>query len=211
MTSHFDHLAALIVGAIILGTVAVLQQRDVSSTMETTMSHAARARAEVLLDVVSQDAENLLTTVQAADLGIPHAIQLESDGERTTGATLTSFVRTSPSAYGPATVRYDLADTGRTVVVGQDTVSLFRVTRRVGTEAPHVVGEEVVDLDLAFSSAGADVTNGPPPADVTQVRVGVAVAAPAPRGRASDQRSTSETHLVRMGTTLRPINLPPQD
>ena len=211
MTVQLDHLIAIVVGALVFGALVVLQQRDATAEVEGVLNHAARGVAGAALDVVGQDAENALTRPQATADGIGFATAVAHDGDRTTAATFTSLVRTSPTAFAPATVRYALEDAGSTVAVGDDDVAVHRLTRTVDGGAPVVVGQNIVDFDVAFVADGAETVDGPAPDRLTQVRVALAVAVASPGQRTVGQRSTRRTHVVRLGTTLRPINLPPTD
>jgi len=214
MTAIFDHLTAIVVGVVLLGSLLVLQTRDRLGRVEATLADAARARSEAVLDVVARDTDNLLPRAQSdVFLGGPFRTRVVRTDSVTTEYTLATFVRDTPSgADAPAVVRYTLTATGTQATVAGRSVPLYRLLRQVdrgaGFDAGVPLGESVSDFSVAFGRAGGAVTtDGPPPEGVSSVHLRVAVAAPGADRLAPDQRSTRATLVARAEATVRPQNL----
>ena len=210
MAAIFDHLIAIVVGVVLIGSLLVLQQRDRLAAVEATLADGARTRAETVLDVVARDTDNLLPRAQAAVLvGGPFATRITRTDSLTTEFALATLVQAAPGAADvPAVVRYTLAATGDSATVDGRRVALYRLTRSVDGRPGMPIGETLSDFGVAFGRAGRPLLlDGAPPDGVSHVRLRVAVAAVGTGRAAHDRRSTRATLVARAETTVRPQNL----
>lgn len=221
MAAIFDHLTAIIVGTVLVGTLLFVQMRRQESAIETTVRNRVEWQADEFLSVVQRDLENMSTPAQAR-----HAFgsdrftirrRLMADG--VTGYTQqisfpTLAVPQDGAASPLAIVSYEMTPTGETVRVGETDRPTYRITRyeyrRGGSVQPTGGAEGLLEFNvLGIERDGGEIGDDPG-LDVTgrdvitpQVKVALMAAAPLPARRASDQQTRTMMNAVRRATTVR--------
>ncbi len=219
MSAIFDHLIAIIVGAVLVGALLFVQMRRQEAAIETTVRNRVEWQANEFLSAFQRDVENMRTVAQTQHaFGFDRYRILRETG--TDGTTYTSqftFPTLADPDMGPASpvaiVSYEMAPTGQTVRVGTVNRPTYAVTRyeyrRGGTVRPTGGAVGVLELNvIALLGDGSEQSDGVTTrSDVAaQVKVSAVSAAPIGTRRTSDQRTTTMQNAVRRAGTVRVLS-----
>ncbi|HEX8299836.1 MAG TPA: hypothetical protein VF594_11810 [Rubricoccaceae bacterium] len=218
MSAIFDHLIAILVGAVLVGTLLFVQMRRQESAIETTVRNRVEWHADEFLSVLQRDVENMRTVRQTQTaFGFDRYTLEREDGPDGMGYTSQfSFPTLADPSLGAASpvaiVSYHATPTGQKVRVGQTERWTYTVTRseyrRGGTVRRTGGAVGVLELNvMSVPKTGAEQSDDVRSrSDVAfQVRVSVVAAAPVGR-RASDQRTTTLQNAVRRAATVRVLS-----
>ncbi|HEX8384695.1 MAG TPA: hypothetical protein VF576_00845, partial [Rubricoccaceae bacterium] len=217
MSAIFDHLTAILVGAVLVGALVFVQMRRQESAVHTTVRNRVETHTGTFMSTLQRDVENIRTRRQAERAFGAYRFTIRR-AEGRDGETYTSQL-SFPTLLDPtlgvasplALVTYRMTPTGDSVRVGASTRPTYRVVRHEYTRAGRsretggAVG--VIDLDVmlvrddGFEESEADVVDPIP----TQVRIALMTAAEPMRQRASDQASTTVQNASRRATTVRVV------
>ena len=177
MAFLLDHLAAAIVGAILLVSLIAIQIRGRQSAVEATVRHQVESHTTQFLHTLQRDLENARTSRQArAALGSYQTDHLGGPTERAFGVHGTptqtdwiEFVTVGDPTAGFSSplvaVAYRMEPTGTQTVVNGTARDLYRVVRyeatSAGTWAPRGGSSDTV---IGFSGRALDA-NGQPVVD----------------------------------------------
>ncbi|HEX9951701.1 MAG TPA: hypothetical protein VGB53_08030 [Rubricoccaceae bacterium] len=218
MSAIFDHLIAILVGAVLVGTLLFVQMRRQESAIETTVRNRVEWHADEFLSVLQRDVENMRTVAQTQHaFGFDRYTIRRGRGTDGTGYTSQfSFPTLADPDLGVASpvaiVSYEAVPTGQTVRVGTVNRPTYAVTRyeyrRGGTVQRTGGAVGVLELNIiSLPKGGGEEADGiTGRSDVAfQVRVSVVAAAPLGR-RASDQATTTLQNAVRRAATVRVLS-----
>lgn len=219
MSAIFDHLIAIIVGAVLVGTLLFVQMRRQEASVETTVRNRVEWQASEFLSAFQRDIENMRTVAQTR-----HAFGFDRYRiQRATGTDGTTYTSqfTFPTLAEPdagvtspvAIVSYEMTPTGETVRVGTVNRPTYAVTRyeyrRGGTTVATGGAVGVLELNvIALLGDGTEQSAGVTTrTDVAaQVKVSAVAAAPVGARRTGDQSTTTMQNAVRRAATVRVLS-----
>lgn len=208
-----DHLSAIIVGTILIGTLLVFQMRERTNSLDEAMRYELQARGEAVMGSLSQDLDNLVTEADAGDLGLS---VVRCRIERHPGGVVKTLecpgqIETALGAIEPGTVRYWTRPDGAAYTVGDSVRTAYTLYRDISTSsgAPsQVAAQAVVGFDVAFFAAtGARVADGEAPPDLQALRFRLDLASDGTDSLAGDQKAERAINVAQFGHTVRPPNL----
>ena len=212
MIAWLDHLAAVLIGSVILVVLMLMQQRTRQHTVEATVNQVVQARAYKFVRLLERDVENMRTEAQALNtLGSYTCTVSRDTSGRTTAFTFPTLLAPDQgTASSVGHVTYRLQAAGDSVRVGEAYRPLFRVVREEddggGAELTGGSGETIVGFDVALFALRSTAPTFTCPDNLSRVRLEVHAAVEGPARQAADQRSTSLHTLTRHGFTFRPHN-----
>lgn len=228
MHAIFDHLTAVIVGAVLIGAMLFIQTRHRQHALQAAVRHQAQTSATGFFGIAEREVENARTRDQAVHgLGY-YAVDIAGSADRTDRLTLVTTQRDAATGTAfPLGVSYRLVATGETVRVGDADRPTYRVERyedRIGGGGAFaltgVVAENVVSFRArAFDAAGAPVTragtsggygrsgwNTSRDDDPVRFELELETATPLPARVSQDQASTTHANLSRRTRSIRLAN-----
>jgi hypothetical protein len=218
VSAIFDHLTAILVGAVLVGALLFVEMRQQESAVEATVRNRVEHHAAEFLAAVQRDAENIRTRAQAQHaFGGAYRFTLRqargADGELYTKQfSFPTLLDPSRGGRSPvALVTYEMTPTGQTVRVGTSQRPTYRVVRHEYTRAggsretggaASVLGFNVILVGADGSDQAVAETVNETPA---QVRVSVMMAAPVGPQRTGDQATTTMQNAARRTATIRVV------
>ncbi len=212
MSEYLGHLIAFLVVATLSVAFLTVRQRSQQQAVTAAAAYAAKTQARSFADFLGYDLDNLRGQPRAeAALGA-YDCAVEADGGLTTQFTFPTLDRPAPgTAAEVVQVTYAVTPTDDSVRVGARWMPTYHLSRSVdrgsGPE-PEGGAALLAELEVALVGQNGDtVTDGPAPADLREVRVAYAFAAPTPERLTGDQRNLGTSNLTRFGGTFRPSGL----
>ncbi len=219
MSAIFDHLIAILVGAVLVGALLFVQMRRQESAIETTVRNRVEWQADEFLSVFQRDVENMRTVGQTTTaFGFDrYRIQRATGTDGTVYTSQFTFPTLAAPGSGAASpvaiVSYEMVPTGQTVRVGTVNRPTYAVTRyeyRRGG-AVRATGGAVGVLELNVIARLADGTEQFDGVDgrsdvAAQVKVSAVAASPIGTRRTSDQGTRTMQNAVRRAATVRVIS-----
>ncbi|NNF58843.1 MAG: hypothetical protein HKN04_11455 [Rhodothermaceae bacterium] len=212
MVAWLDHLAAVLIGSVILVVLMLMQQRTRQHTVEATVNQVVQARAHAFVRLLERDVENMRTEAQALNaLGTYTCAVSRDTSGRTTAFTFPTLLDPDQGPTSPVGhVTYRLEAAGDSVRVGEAISPLFRIVREEDdgsiTMTAGGSGETIVGFDVALFALRSAAPTFTCPDNLSRVRLEVQAAVEGPAQQAADQRATSRHTLTRHGFTFRPYN-----
>lgn len=236
MYAIFDHLTAIVIGALLLMTLFILQMRQQQTSVDETIHSSVWEHVHEAVEVIRNDTANLMNDEQATAAFPPTAPPLLEVDTTAVGGLTRRFLfparvrdtdsdplepaqvgyrivaQMDASGTSPITVRLNGADRPvyklqRAVLKTADMTGLSSAEPDPG-DYQDITANLLVDFEIGLvGSAIEPQRSGVAPSGFSAVRIAATGALDRLEDLSSEQANTRETNGVRITATARPVNL----